>query len=314
MKIALMTASLFTHSFPEPSQKTAFSHNRLDRRSEDRPDGLLEQVLDQDSTLFLGFSGGNVLFHDGDIFHERAVIDGFEPDYKNASLLGWDRSNQAYIAIHLNKSDIQDPFEYVHPRTVYSDGLANDETLGILAQGASIYNFVRANLYCGATGQPTVPKSAGYHRYSPAADRTYFPRTDPVVIMLIVDKSGDRCLLGRSPHFASHMYSALAGFLEPGETIEDAVRRETLEEAGIKIGAVSYHASQPWPMPHTLMIGCFAQALTEHIDFDREELADCRWFTKDEVAERLKHTEGEERQAPPEGAIAHRLMRDWVDS
>ena len=196
-----MTASLFQHSFPEPSQKTAFAHNKLDRRSEDRPDGLLEQMLDKDSTLFMGFSGGNILFHDGEIFHSRAVIDGFEPDYDNASLLGWDNSNQAYIAIHLNKSDIQNPFEYMHPRTVYSDGLADDETLGILAQAASIYNFVRANLYCGATGQPTVPKSAGYHRYSPAADRTYFPRTDPVVIMLIVDKSGDRCLLGRKSTF-----------------------------------------------------------------------------------------------------------------
>ena len=93
----------------------------------------------------------------------------------------------------------------------------------------------------------------------------------------------DRCLLGRGPHFLPGMYSALAGFIEPGETIEGAVRRETLEESGIRLGRVVYHASQPWPFPYSLMIGCFGEALNEDISFDGTELEDCRWFARDEV-------------------------------
>lgn len=286
--------------------------NVLDRRSEDRPEGLLQDMIDRDDTLYLGFSKGHALFTGGTLCHPKSVIDDLQPDFANASLLGWDDANRAYIAIHLDQSDVLEPMHFLHPRTIYSDALVDAPMLGILAQGASIYNFVRSHLFCGTTGQPTVPKSAGYHRYSPAADRTYFPRTDPVVIMLILDETGERCILGRSPHFLPEMYSALAGFLEPGETIEDAVRRETLEESGIQVGTVNYHASQPWPMPHTLMIGCYGQALNEDIHFDHHELADCRWFSKQQVADRLKHTEGDARQAPPEGAIAHRLMRDWV--
>ncbi len=111
----------------------------------------------------------------------------------------------------------------------------------------------------------------------------HFPRTDPVVIMLSVD--GERCLLGRSPRFAPTMWSCLAGFIEPGESIEDAVRRETWEEAGIATGRVAYFRSQPWPFPMSLMIGCFAEATTHDVVVDRTELEDARWFSKDEVTD-----------------------------
>ncbi len=145
-----------------------------------------------------------------------------------------------------------------------------------------------------------------------------FPRTDPVVIMLTIDLERDLCLLGRSPHFPEGMYSCLAGFLEPGETIENAVRRETQEESGIRIGRVRYHASQPWPMPHTLMIGCYAEAKSHDIHLDDKELEDCRWFTREETAAMLARNTGVsqgpgEQVPPPKGAIAHQLMRDWLD-
>ena len=109
------------------------------------------------------------------------------------------------------------------------------------------------------------------------------------------------------------MYSCLAGFVEPGETIENAVRRETREESAIQVGRVRYHASQPWPMPHTLMIGCFAEALSFDISRDDAELEDCRWFTREEVAELLQMTGANGQLPPPKGAIAHRLMRDWIE-
>jgi NAD+ diphosphatase len=110
------------------------------------------------------------------------------------------------------------------------------------------------------------------------------------------------------------MYSCLAGFIEPGETMEDAVRRETLEESGISIGRVRYHASQPWPMPHSLMIGVYAEATSFDIDPDTTELEDCRWFDRAETEAMLANVLGEDKaSAPPPGAIAHRLMRDWLD-
>jgi NAD+ diphosphatase len=124
----------------------------------------------------------------------------------------------------------------------------------------------------------------------------------------------EKCLLGRGRHFGPGMYSALAGFIEPGETIEAAVRRETLEEAGIRLGRVVYHASQPWPFPYSLMIGCFGEPLNEDIQADLNELEDCRWFFRDEVRSMLERTHKDNLVTPPKGAIAHHLIRAWVDS
>jgi NAD+ diphosphatase len=125
--------------------------------------------------------------------------------------------------------------------------------------------------------------------------------------------SGDCCLLGRNPNFPSAFYSCLAGFLEPGETIEEAVRRETREEAGIRIGRVAYFASQPWPFPHTLMIGCHCEALTTELSIDEQELEDCRWFTRDEVRGVFSGTNPVLR-FPPAGAIATHLIRAWAEA
>ena len=131
--------------------------------------------------------------------------------------------------------------------------------------------------------------------------------------------SGDKCLLGRSHHFPPGMYSALAGFVEQGETLEGAVRRETFEESGIRVGKVTYHASQPWPFPHSLMIGCYGEALDDKIDMDAIELDDCRWFSRDEIKAILKK-EGPVNEdgspqffTPPPMAIASRLLTDWVE-
>jgi NAD+ diphosphatase len=156
-------------------------------------------------------------------------------------------------------------------------------------------------------------KIGGYKRVCTACEHMIFPRTDPVVIMLTIDEKRDLCLLGRGPHFAPGMYSCLAGFVEPGETIENAVRRETLEESGIRTGRIRYHASQPWPMPHTLMIGCYAEAKSRDITRDEQELEDCRWFTREETIEMLERPGTTGKAPPPKGAIAHRLMRDWVE-
>jgi NAD+ diphosphatase len=194
-------------------------------------------------------------------------------------------------------------------RSIAVRGLVPAEELGMLAMAKSLLDWHRRHRFCANCGAATQPAQAGFRRDCSSCGAQHFPRTDPVVIMLIT--RGDRCLMGRQPRFADRMYSCLAGFLEPGETIEEAVRRETFEEAGIRVGAVRYMTSQPWPFPSNIMIGCIGEALTDEISFDGEELEDARWFTKDDVRRMLEGTH-EHFDSPSPIAIANRLIREWV--
>jgi NAD+ diphosphatase len=181
---------------------------------------------------------------------------------------------------------------------------------GIIAQARGLLTWHARHRFCGSCGEPTRAADAGYVRRCPSCSAEHFPRTDPVVIMLPV--RGDRCLLGRQPTFPRGMWSALAGFLEPGETIEEAVRREVAEESGLRVGTVRYQASQPWPFPASLMIGCLAEAESEQVQVARDELEDARWFGRDELERALAGTHPE-MFVPPPMAIAHHLMRGWLD-
>ncbi|MBB4040544.1 NAD+ diphosphatase [Microvirga flocculans] len=194
-------------------------------------------------------------------------------------------------------------------RSIAMRGLVPAEELGLLAMAKSLLDWHRRHRFCANCGAPTQPAQAGFRRDCAACGAQHFPRTDPVVIMLIV--RGDKCLMGRQPRFPEKMYSCLAGFLEPGETVEDAVRRETFEESGIRVGAVRYLASQPWPFPSNIMIGCIGEALTDEIHFDGEELDDARWFSKDDVTRMLEGSH-EHFAAPAPIAIANHLLREWV--
>lgn len=196
-------------------------------------------------------------------------------------------------------------------RSLAGEGRIAPHELGLLATAKSLLGWHARHGFCAHCGSPTTLAAGGYRRECAACGTHHFPRTDPVVIMLIT--RGDSCLLGRSPRFNEGMYSCLAGFLEPGETVEDAVRRETFEEVGLTIGAVRYHASQPWPFPSSLMIGCVAESLDAAITLDPEELADARWFTRDDVAAMLEGRHPAGLTTPPPLAIAHLLMRAFVD-
>jgi NAD+ diphosphatase len=165
--------------------------------------------------------------------------------------------------------------------------------------------------FCSACGRESEVASAGWKRRCPACSVEHFPRTDPVVIMLAV--RGDRCLMGRAPQFPEGRYSCLAGFMEPGETIDDAVRREIAEETGVRIGRVKYLQAQPWPFPSSLMIGCLAEALSDEITIDPAEIADARWFTRDEVRQVLAGAHPAGVTCPPRMAIANHIMRTFVD-
>jgi NAD+ diphosphatase len=196
-------------------------------------------------------------------------------------------------------------------RSIAVQGLVNAEHLPPIAEAKSVLSWHAKHRFCPNCGAPTQAVDGGWRRDCANCKTQHFPRTDPVVIMLVID--GDRCLLGRSPRFAATMWSCLAGFIEPGESFEDAVRRETREEAGIVCGRINYYRSQPWPFPSSLMIGCHAEALSRDIVVDREELEDARWFSKDEIVTMLmrKHPDG--LTTPPPMAIAHHIIRAWVE-
>lgn len=196
-------------------------------------------------------------------------------------------------------------------RSIAVQGLVAPEHLPPLAQAKALLAWHARHRFCANCGAPTNSVEGGWKRECPTCKAEHFPRTDPVVIMLA--SRGDQCLLGRSARFASAMWSCLAGFVEPGESIEEAVRREVREEAGITCGRVAYFASQPWPFPMSLMIGCHAEALTAEITIDPSELEGARWFDRDEVALMLSRRHPDGLGTPPPVAIAHHIIRAWVE-
>lgn len=316
-----MTRSIFdlNSPHPEPSSLTAFSENGLIRDAENRDDDCLEKAFAAEGAHTFAFANGKMILK-----HDRSVLDplfapyelkALDPDPDNAVLLGYRENGEPRIAVPVNidTENLPELYKAASARTIHRESILLGDMQGEAAQGFSLIHWAVTNRFCGKCGQAMEPKAGGYKRVCTACGHMLFPRTDPVVIMMVIDEDNDKCLLGRNHQFPEGMYSCLAGFVEPGETIENAVRRETEEEAGISTGMVRIYASQPWPVPHSLMIGCYAKATSLEIDIDSNELADCRWFSRSETEEMLKRTLGEPGSAPPKGAIAHRLMRDWLD-
>jgi len=179
----------------------------------------------------------------------------------------------------------------------------------LAATARAMLGWHRSHRFCAKCGSPSDLTDAGWQRTCPSCGAHHFPRTDPVVIMLIT--RGDRVLLGRSPGWPEGMYSLLAGFVEPGETIEAAVRREVFEESGIRVGPVRYLSSQPWPYPASLMFGCHGEAESDTIEIDPEEIEAARWVTRSELLEVFAGTHPDILPAR-KGAIAHFLMHHWL--
>lgn len=179
----------------------------------------------------------------------------------------------------------------------------------LAATGKAILGWHEIHGFCARCGNETNISQAGWQRTCPACQGAHFPRTDPVVIMLITH--GNSVLMGRSPGWPEGMYSLLAGFVEPGETLEAAVRREVFEEAGVKVGAVNYLASQPWPFPASLMFGCIGTAISTEITIDPVEIEDAFWLSREEMMEVF--TGNHPKILPArKGAIAHFLLENWL--
>jgi NAD+ diphosphatase len=190
-------------------------------------------------------------------------------------------------------------------------GQVPDGESALLAQGRALVDWHATHRFCAQCGEPTRLADAGYMRICEDCDAQHFPRTNPVVIMLV--HRSDRCLLGRGSGWPAGMFSALAGFIEPGETIEEAVRREVMEETSIQVGDVSYLASQPWPFPSSLMIGCLGQGLSEEIHLGDDELEEARWIEREQIVAAIEAGGGSGGFfVPPPMAIAHQLIRAWA--
>lgn len=184
------------------------------------------------------------------------------------------------------------------------------EQAPLFAAALSLARWHSIHRFCANCGHLSEIARGGWSRTCPNCSAEHFPRVDPVVIMLVEHEG--RVLLGRQPHYPPARYSALAGFLEVGESIEAAVAREVKEEAGIEVSDVCYVASQPWPFPSSLMLACHAQALSDELVIDTAELEDARWFSREEVRDSLRGAETSSFGAPPRTAIARTLLERWV--
>ncbi|MGV6803044.1 MAG: NAD(+) diphosphatase [Ruegeria sp.] len=233
----------------------------------------------------------------------------FATDISNWSADGLDVSG---VGAFVDRTEQQHPglpdgYVFAELRRIMTRLSPRDAELAATAK--AVIGWHETHRYCARCGAPSDIAQGGWQRICPACGGQHFPRTDPVVIMLVT--FGHSVLMGRSPGWPEGMYSLLAGFVEPGETLEAAVRREVMEEAGVPVGSVSYLASQPWPFPASLMFGCAAQALSQDLKIDPVEIEDAMWVTKSEM---MLAFSGEHPLLLParKGAIAHFLLRNWL--
>jgi NAD+ diphosphatase len=303
-----------------PKPRLGYADSGLDRAAERRADAAAIEALAGDARARAYAIGGElVVLRKGDA--------GLDPLFDLAHVRGFDGSRElAFLgladgvprfAVGFEPAAVEalkarDDLVVIDLRAIAMRGLVEAGHLPPLAEGKALLHWHARHRFCPNCGAATQPVDGGWRRDCAACKLQHFPRTDPVAIMLAV--RDNHCLLGRSHRFQPGMWSCLAGYIEPGEGIEDAVRRETREEAGIVCGRVNYFASQPWPFPTSLMIGCHAQALSQEIVIDRTELADARWFSREEATLMLARAHPEGFTAPVPVAIAYHIIRAWVEN
>ena len=299
------------------TRPNVYSSSPLDRIALRREDAVwMEQALDAPDSLFVP------------VWRNRNLVSGVEQGAPEAIYISGEAAaslrmqggpwaflglldDRAVFAIDISAADDPIPLlpagigSFVDLRSV-GWGVPKPEA-SVLAHARGLMHWRTRHRFCGVCGAACDVRSSGHMLQCTACEAQHFPRTDPAVIMLV--HRGDRALLGHSTRFPrATMYSTLAGFVEPGESLEEAVRREVLEETAIRVGAVHYHSSQPWPFPGNIMLGFYAEGLSEEITIDPEELKDAQWFSRDQMRNCDQHGF----QLPRADSIARRLIEDWL--
>jgi NAD+ diphosphatase len=302
-----------------PKPRLAYANSPLERAAEKRgDDSVLASLRQTESCLHYVVGGEWVVL--------KKTGNGLDPAFSYSETTGLARGAEslflglqdsaARFGIGLDPKfaeslKTREEFFVTDLRSIAVQGLVAFDHLPALAETKALLHWHARHRFCANCGAPTRITQGGWRRDCPQCEAQHFPRTDPVAIMLAID--GESCLLGRQARFVPNTYSCLAGFVEPGESIEEAVRRETLEEAGIRCDRVRYFASQPWPFPSSLMIGCHAEAISRDIAIDHTELEDARWFSREETAAMLTRQHPQGLMTPPPSAIAHHIIRAWVE-
>ena len=308
-----------------------FSNNPLDRVSylRSNPEWIKKTIKKNDSTFVIFWRGKPFVSTVSGLISGNSAPDQHSPGWfplnffeekiiniSSVIFLGL-LDEKAYFGIDISR--VSDPENEAGLRDlgkfedlmVLSSQLINPGELAMLGQAKSIFEWHKSHKYCSNCGAESTMVEAGYKRVCHNCNTEHFPRTDPVVIMLAT--FNDTAFLGRQKRFPPGMYSALAGFVEHGESIEEAVARELNEEAGISTKAVSYHSSQPWAFPFSLMIGCIAEAESKSFKLDEIEIDEGRWFSRLELKNAIEGSKTSNFFVPPSMAIAHHLIKNFVN-
>ncbi|MBC8378158.1 MAG: NAD(+) diphosphatase [Planctomycetes bacterium] len=302
----------------ERSLRNYFTKCDLDRVADRRQDAeWLDLQLKKRTTLFVPVWNSKNFFTDNENFRPNYLspqeVSNLVPAPDTTILLGVKEKN-AYFAIDLSLAD-ESTLGALKARGKFQDiriaaPLLDEHDGTILAFARAMTYWHQRHRFCGDCGSPTESTEGGFLRIctDDRCRQRHFPRTDPAIIVLVT--SGERCLLGRQPSWPKGMYSIIAGFVEPGESLEDALVREVREETGIDVCEMIYHSSQPWPFPSSLMLGFTATAANETIQMDTSELEDVRWFSRKALQEQLASGTA---KIPPRISIAYRLIESWFD-
>jgi NAD+ diphosphatase len=293
------------------SRANVYTGSPLDRVAERRADAaFIATALASPKAIVAPVWRSQNLFHEqrARFFPTKDAL-GWESDPQRWLFLGlW--GERPLFALDLGHHDAPQDLlpenhgDFADIRSI--GGLLPAGEASVLAYARGLIHWQGRTRFCGVCGNPCLPASAGHVMHCTGCGADHFPRSDPAVIMLVVRH--DSILMGHASRFPEGMYSTLAGFVEPGESLEEAVRREVYEETGVRVGAVAYHSSQPWPFPSSLMLGFYGEGLTEEIEFRDAELADARWFTR----AMCRDPEAHGFKLPGGDSIARRLVEDWL--
>jgi NAD+ diphosphatase len=295
-----------------------FAGNPLDRRSDLRLDAdWLAARRDDSTSRVIGLWNGQPLVREKEGGVELVQLEP-EPGFvlagadENILFMGVDGETAVFAVDLVGDADptagpLEGRGKFMDLR--FAGGQMTAEDAGVAATAKALFEWKKRHGFCSACGQPSEAADAGWKRICPACKVEHFPRTDPVTIML--PTFGEHCLLGRQPPWPKGRFSTLAGFMEPGESIEAACAREVKEEAGLTVLSVRYHSSQPWPFPSNLMIGLIAEVSDQNAAPDQTELEEVRWFSRTEMRALLSG-DVDGLGVPPPFAIAHQLMRAWA--